>query len=85
MEFKPIVKSVTASFVSVTSSAIIYNLLLRMEFNSGISLIASIALAMLSYALLALIMGLIRKSDVAVMPFGSKIARILLKLKLIRE
>lgn len=85
LEFKPIVKSVIASFVSVTSSAIIYNLLLRMEFNSGISLIASIALAMLSYALLALIMGLIRKSDVAEMPFGSKIARILLKLKLIRE
>ena len=85
IEFKPIVKSLISSFISVTASALSYHLILRLKSNNAFALIASIALAMVSYGLLALIMGLIRRSDISGIPFGAKIVNILQKLKLIRE
>ncbi len=85
IEYKPIVKSLLASFVSVTSSAFLYHLLLRISSNNAIALISSIALAIVSYGLLVLIIGLIRKSDIIGLPFGVKIVNILIKLKLIKE
>lgn len=85
IEFKPIVKSLISSFISVTSSALSYHLMLRFKSNNAIALIASIALAMVSYSLLTLKMGLIRRSDISGIPFGTKIVNILQKLKLIKE
>ena len=85
IEYKPIVKSLIASFVSVTASAFLYHFLLRIGSNNAIALLVSIALAIVSYGLLVLIIGLIRKSDVIRLPLGIRIANILIKLKLIKE
>ena len=85
IEFKPVFKSLIASLISVSLSALLYYLLLCFETNNAISLTASIALAVISYSLLALMLGLICTSDFSGLPFGCKIKDALLKLKLIRE
>jgi hypothetical protein len=44
-----------------------------------------IAFAMIFYAFLVLLMGIISRSDIHGLPFGNKIENVLLKMKLIRE
>ena len=85
IEYKPIAKSLIASFVSITASAVLYHLMLRVGSDNAIALLASIALAIVSYGSLVMIIGLIRRSDIIGLPFGVKIAKILIKLKLIKE
>ena len=85
IEYKPIVKSLIASFASVTTSAFAYHFLLRISSKNAIALLAAISLAIASYGLLVLIIGLIRKSDIISLPLGVRIVNILIKLKLIKE
>lgn len=85
IEFKPIVKSLMASCISVTLAAFLYYLLLQYVANNAIVLISAISLAIVSYALLALAFGMVSVSDIARLPFGAKITNILLKLKFIKE
>jgi len=85
IEYGPIVKTLIATFASVSLSAVIYHFMILFGINSAVVLLASIFFAILSYALIVLLMGLVGRSDILGLPFGNRIADALLKMKLIKE
>jgi stage V sporulation protein B len=85
IEYKPIVKTFIAALVSVSLSAVLYHFMVFLGLNSALVLLSVIAFAMIFYAFLVLLMGIISRSDIHGLPFGNKIENVLLKMKLIRE
>lgn len=85
LKFNQIVKSLIATFISVTSAAIMYRYIAQISASDIFSLFISIAWAVISYAILAMLIGAVRAPDIIGLPFGQKIAAILVKMKLIKE
>jgi stage V sporulation protein B len=85
LEFGSIFKSLIAAIISVSISAMSYQLMHILKINYAVALISSIALAIIIYVLEALLFGVVRKSDFSGIPFGGKILCVLQKVKLIKE
>ncbi len=85
IEYKTVIKTLLASVISISLSVGIYYFMTRAGLSGTLVLLATIVTAILSYALLVLITGLIRRSDIASWPIGNKIADILQTMKLIKE
>ena len=83
--FKPIFKSLMAALISVSLSALLYQLMLLLNINYAVALISSIALAIVVYAFEVLLFGVVKNTDFSGIPFGGKILCILQKVKLIKE
>ena len=74
-----------ASALSIGSSAVIYCLLGKTMIASYIVLMLTIITAVLLYAICALLLGIVRYSDIKRLPFGERIGNILKRIKLIKE
>lgn len=85
IEYKTVIKTLLASVISVSLSVVLYYFMTLARIDSTLVLLAAIASAIFSYAVLVLITGLIRRSDIASLPIGNKIADILQTMKLIKE
>ena len=83
--FKPIFKSLMAALISVSLSALLYQLMLLLNINYAVALISSIALAIVVYAFEVLLFGVVKNTDLSGIPFGGKILCVLQKVKLIKE
>ncbi len=85
MNFKDhIVKPIFISAIMGIIVYIAYKLLITITGNT-ISTIISILIGVISYVILVLIMKLLTKEDIYMIPFGTKIYNVLVKLKIYKE
>ncbi len=78
--FKPIIASVIMGALVYVA----YRLLMLIMGNS-LATIISIIFGALAYALVVLLMKILKKEDIYMIPFGTKIYKVLVKLKLYKE
>ena len=79
-----IVKPIFASCIMGAIVYCIYKLLMLIVGNS-ISTIVSILVGAISYLIIVLLMKILTKEDIYMIPFGTKIYKILIKLKIYKE
>ncbi len=79
-----VIKPIIASGIMGVIVYFAYKLLITQAGNS-ISTIVSIFIGVISYALIVLLMKLLTKEDIYMIPFGTKIYSLLVKLKIYKE
>ena len=85
MNFKDhILKPILASAIMGLMVYITYRLLILVIGNS-ISTIISIIFGAVVYVLIVLLMKILKKEDIYMIPFGTKIYKVLVKLRLYKE
>lgn len=85
IEFLMLLRVFFASALSIGASAAIYCLLSATSLVQSLLLIVSIISAVVLYAISALMLGIVRHSDIVRLPFGKKIGGLLKRIKLIKE
>ncbi len=85
IELRPMFKILFATAVSISISALVYFGCTVLSVNSYVALFGAVVSAVLVYAVLVLVVGVVVASDLEMMPKGEKIKNILYKLGLLRD
>lgn len=78
--FKPIIASIIMGLIVIVGYKILMN-----YFGNSVSTIISIAIGAISYLIIVIFMKILKKEDIYMIPFGTKIYGALLKLKIYKE
>lgn len=82
-ESKGVVKLLASSVISVSIALLLYLLIDRFILSQSIALIIAIIIAIVSYAVLVILFKAFSYEDLLVVPFGKKLADVLLEHKMI--
>ncbi len=85
ISFTDVFRTMSATVISIGASGLVFVCLNQLSLSSTIVLISAIAVAVVLYAIFALLFGVIRYSDIARISFMKKIGDKLKKYKLIRD
>ena len=74
---KPLIASIIMAIVTIIS----YKFMIYINISNAISTVASIIIAVIVYLILVLILGILNKEEMAQLPYGNKLCKLVFKTR----